>query len=261
MFADKFIDSRFRQKSRLDPGQTSRHFENLAKNDSKIIRSNTTVFALTYGGGVLIAGDRRTSGGYFEIVSDSTVKVQQVSDYSAFAAAGFCNIISDLEDGLISMCRSFAELYGNELSPDGQANFLKSLLEPWWFMSVYTWYWAVGIPIIAAYDKVLEKPRIFVFDESGYYYEPEFFGGTGCGFDAIRGLVVDLWRPDMSEEMAVLIAMKAMLQSGKASSGVSDAVLHTPTIAIIDREGFRMLPDKFLEKVRGQLVKNTEGIK
>ena len=46
----------------------------------------------------MIAGDRRTSGGYFEIVSDETTKVHQITDYSVMAAAGFCNVISDLED-------------------------------------------------------------------------------------------------------------------------------------------------------------------
>jgi len=158
------------------------------------------------------------------------------------------------------MSASFENLYGSELSPDGQANFLKKLLEPWWFMSIYTYYWNIGIPIIAAYDREIEKPRIFVFDETGFYYEPEFFGGTGCGFDAIKGLVVDLWRPGMSEDMAILIALKAMLQSGKASSGVSDAVLHNPTICLIDREGFRMLPDSFLKKAIKQVIKDTGSL-
>jgi|SRR3989344_1010542 len=260
MFADKFIDSRFSSLIKSPNLTHLPHQLQLGKNEKHSIRSNTTVFALAYGGGVLIAGDRRTSGGYFDIVSDNTIKVHQISDYSAFAAAGSCNVISDLEDSLISMSASFENLYGSELSPDGQANFLKKLLEPWWFMSIYTYYWNIGIPIIAAYDREIEKPRIFVFDETGFYYEPEFFGGTGCGFDAIKGLVVDLWRPGMSEDMAILIALKAMLQSGKASSGVSDAVLHNPTICLIDREGFRMLPDSFLKKAIKQVIKDTGSL-
>jgi len=98
-------------------------------------------------------------------------------------------------------------------------------------------------------------------NKSGFYYEPRFLGGTGCGFETINGLVRDLWRPAMGEEMAILIAMKAMLQSGAANSGVSDSRLHLPTVGVIDKNGFRLIPDKLLNVVRKELIEQTGSLR
>ena len=261
MFAERFLISRFGAPGKKPGTDFANQLKNCDRENFNRIHSNTTVFALIYGDGVLITGDRRTSGGYFEIVSDESIKVRQITQYSAMAAAGFCNVISDLEEGLSSVCSSFRNLYERDLSADGQANFLKRLLEPWWFASIYSWYWMVGIPILAAFDLANDRPRIFVFDESGFYYEPRFLGGTGCGFETINGLVRDLWRPAMGEEMAILIAMKAMLQSGAANSGVSDSRLHLPTVGVIDKNGFRLIPDKLLNVVRKELIEQTGSLR
>jgi len=262
MFAKTFLDSRFKRlgAEKLGIKGFSEQLKNCDRERFNRIHSNTTVFALKFNNGVLIAGDRRMSGGYLDIVSDDDNKVKQLTEYSAMASAGFCNIISFLEINMATACLDFKKLYGQDLSPDGQANFLRNLLEPWWFMSVYTWYWAVGIPILATYDTDLEMPRIFVFDDSGFNYEPEFFGGTGCGFEAIGGLVTDHWRFEMNEDLALVIATKAMLHSGALSHGVSDARLKLPTMAIIDKNGFRWIPDKLLKKTLNLILKQTDGL-
>ncbi len=263
MFAEKFIESRFKHLGAEELGIRgfSDQLKNCDREKFNRMHSNTTVFALKFKNGVLIAGDRRMSDGFLGIVSDDTLKVKELAKYSAMACAGFCNIISFLETNMTTACSTFKSLYGQDLSPDGQANFLRNLLEPWWFMSVYTWYWAVGIPILATYDMSLGMPRIFVFDDSGFNYEPEFFGGAGCGFEAIRGLVVDHWRLDMNEDFALMIAMKAMLHSGAISHGVSDARLKLPTMAVINEDGFRWIPDELLKKALGLILERTEGLK
>lgn len=262
MFAETFIKSRFKHLGAEEPGIKgfSDQLKNCDRERFGRIHSNTTVFALKYNNGVLIAGDRRMSEGYFDIASDDARKVRQLTNYSAMASAGFCNIISFLETNMAATCSTFKSLYGHDLSPDGQANFLRNLLEPWWFMSVYTWYWAVGIPILATFDTDLKIPRIFVFDDSGFNFEPEFFGGAGCGYEAIKGLLMDHWRFDMNDNLALVIAMKAMLHSGAASHGVSDARLKLPTVAVIDEKGFRWVPDSLLKKTLNQIIKRTEGL-
>lgn len=260
MFADKFIDSRFKPLGTEKLPAMVEQLKNYDREKFSRIHSNTTVFALKYDNGVLIAGDRRTSDGNLGIVSDDTQKIKQLTKHSAMAAAGFCNIISFLEDNMATVCSNFKTLYKQDLSPDGQANFLKNLLEPWWFMSVYSWYWVVGIPILAAYDLTLGLPRIFVFDDTGFNYESKLFDGTGCGYEAIKGLIMDHWRFDMGESHAIMIAMKAMLHSGVASHGVSDARLKLPTVAVIDENGFRLIPDRLLRGALKLILKQTEGL-
>lgn len=224
------------------------------------IRSNTTVFTIVYDGGVIIAGDRRTADGYLGIASDISTKVVQLSSFSALASAGYCNVISYLEDNMAAACRNFSEAYGRQLSPDGQAEYLKKLLESWWFFFVSTWYWTIGVPILATYDIKFNKPRIFTFDYDGYFYEPPFFAGTGCGFDSVKGLIINEWRKDIKEEQIIKLAVRAMLLSGATSSGVSDARLVLPTLAVIDKAGFRWVPKEAVANNRDQLVQEIGGL-
>jgi len=229
-------------------------------NPPKGIRSNTTIFAIMYDKGVVIAGDRRTSDGYYGIFSDVSNKVMKLTDFSAMANAGWCNVISFLENNMLAICDRFENIYGRPLSVDGQANYLKNLLTQWWFFFVQTWHWTPGIPILAAYDLKLEKPRIFTFDYDGYFVEPPFFAGNGCGIDFVKGLINDRWRKDMPEDEAINLAVRAMLHSGALSSGVSDARLVLPTVAVINQKGFNWVEKDVLTSNRDELVKQIGGI-
>ncbi len=223
-------------------------------------KSNTTVFAFTYDDGVILAGDRRMTEGYYEIASDSAVKVKQLSKFSAIACAGYCNIIRYLEDNMEAACTIFRERYQKELSPDGQANRLRNLMEGWWYFYVFYWYWYIGVPILAAYDLEMGRPRIFSFAEDGFYFEPPFLVGTGCGFEVVRGLIVDHWREDLDADSAITLAVRAMIHSGVASHGVSDARIVPPRAALIDKEGFRWVPERLIVKKRNELLKEIRGI-
>src|SRR3989344_8010844 len=103
MFADRFLSSRFGSiKPRPHPQRFSEQIGICSREKIQGQRSNTVVLALAYKDGVLFAGDRRTSSGYYEIVDDTTTKVVKIASHSGFAAAGFCNVISDLETALKS---------------------------------------------------------------------------------------------------------------------------------------------------------------
>ncbi len=224
-------------------------------------KSNTTVFAFTYDNGVVLAGDRRMTDGYYEIASDNTIKVKQLSKFSAIACAGSCNIIRYLEDNMEAVCAIFKERYQRELSPDGQANHLRNLMEGWWYFYVFYWYWSIGVPVLATYDLEMGQPRIFSFAEDGFYFEPSFLAGTGCGFETVRGLIVDRWREDLDADLAITLAVRAMIHSGVASHGVSDARIVPPKVALIDKEGFRWVPERLIIKKRDDLLKEIRGIR
>ncbi len=223
------------------------------------IKSSTVVFAIKYKGGVVVAGDRRTGGGY-DIISDTSVKVFKLTPFSCIACAGYCNVISFIEENMSTVCNVFLGSYGQELSTDGQAHFLKTLLESWWFFFVRNWHWTPGLPILATYDVQLDRPRIIAFDYDGYFYEPPFFAGTGCGFDSIKGLVIDRWKSDISEEEAINLAVRAQIHSGAGSLGVSDSRIVLPTIALIDKSGFRWVGEGIIRGHRDELIKGMEGV-
>lgn len=262
IFAEKFLNDRFpiigEERMRLFTKETQVNGNH--GNAPKRLKSNTTVFALAFNKGVIVAGDRRMSDGYLGIVSDTTTKICRLTQFSAMACAGDCMVISFLENNMEATCRHFEASCKQELSPDGQATYLKRLLEPWWHFFVNTWYPTIGIPVLATYDIKLERPRIFSFDSDGFFWEPRFLAGTGCGFDYIKALLVDGWRRNINEEEAIRLAMCAMIHSGNLSHGVSDTRMVLPTVTILDQSGFRPIQENNLKRYRDQLVKKMEGL-
>ena len=264
-FVDKFISSRFNfsrsEKSKIILDQFQASKENFERIIQKSRKSSTTVFAIKYKDGVVIAGDRRTSDGYFGVASDTTVKVRQLSKFSAMASSGFCNVIEETDRQMKQELKSFLDLYGKEVSPDGQARYLSTILDQWWFLMLMGIPYGIGAPILAAYDVFFETPRIFWFDVDGYFMEVPFFGGTGCGFSVIQNLVIDRWKENMTRSQTVDLAIRAMIHSGRASHGVSEATITPPTVAIIDKSGFRWIPKEIIEAGIKNIYGSMEGLK
>jgi len=224
------------------------------------IRSNTTVFAIKYENGVVVAGDRRMADGWYGIMSDSVVKVHQISNFSAIACAGYCNVISFLEENMTSICMAFQERYGRELSIDGQANYLKSLLEGWWFTFLAYRYWDIGVPVLAAFDQIPDRPRIFSFDADGFYFESEFTAGTGCGWNSVKNVIADRRCEVKTNDDAIELAVRAMIHSGISSHGVSDVRTVLPKVATIDVEGFKWISEEIIAGKRDKLFSENGGL-
>ena len=219
---------------------------------NKLPQSATTVFTFKYNGGVIIAGDRRMVGGWYSLESDREIKVKQLSPHIALACSGYCSVIRYIEDNMETISSTFIQRFEKELSPDGAANYLRYLLEEWFFALLWLGYWAIGAPILATYDIGPDKPRIFEFSEDGFFHEPQFVAGTGCGYSAVKHIIADecMRKGNMNENDAINLAMRAMFHSGIASHGVSDIRLGLPTIGLIDRDGFRWVPEEELKNER-----------
>lgn len=271
-FAEQFLDLRFPVIHR---GRMEALAQNLGNAKTmiglpspemvKTIRSNTTVFAFSYKNGAILAGDKRTSDGYFGLLSDTAVKIKQLSPFSAVAFAGSCNVIQFIEDNMVAFCTSFKAKYGKDPSPDGQANHLRDLLEPWYYLFVFYWYWSLAMPVFAAFDKHQNRPRIIFFDETGWHLDMSdpAFAGTGCGFEQVRGLIRERLqrREEVDVNVAIDLTMRAMIQSGLTSTGVSDARITLPSVATIEKCGFKWVDKNVLAKKRDQIVKEMGGLR
>lgn len=221
-------------------------------------RSNTTIFTFKYNEGAILAGDRRMSGGFFDISSDTETKLLVLTPFSAAAFCGFCSVIKYLRENMETACAQLFNLYGIRISPAGQAHYMERLLEDWFMWVVLTNYWAISRPILTAYDTEEERSRIFSFDEDGFSFEPKVVAGAGCGFECVHGLILDRWRPDLGRSAGIDLAIRAMFFSGILSHGVSDARLSPPQILTIDKTGVVWVP---LEEVADRLnaILNENG--
>lgn len=264
-FARRFMELRFpvsidekmleftRLAAGLDPERRARLTQR--------IKSNTTVLAFNYNDGAIIAADRRTTAGW-DIVSDASIKIKQLTSFSAIGSAGYCHVIDWLEEEMESTCRSFVSQHKRELSPDALANRMKRLLFAWWFFDVMYWTEDIALPILATYDRFLAKPRIFHFSLTGFYMEPEDppLAGVGCGYEALKGLLGDSWRRGIGLDSAINLTIRAMIQAGILSAGVSDSRITLPTIAVIDKDGFKWLKQDVILKERDKVLRERGGI-
>lgn len=224
----------------------------------KKLESNTTVFAIKYKTGVLVAGDRRTSDGYYDIYSDETIKIDQVTDFSAVACCGSCGVTDQLVKSLQNLCSTWEAEYNKMLSPDSQRNYLSDFLKRYWSYFIWTGYFDIGLPVLAAYDMVQNRPRIFSFDATGFAIEEKKAVGDGCGYNCVKNLILYRWNKNLNEQAATSIACLAMLYSGWFSHGVSPAELYPPTLAKIDKHGVKWIEEQI---VKDLIVKHANEIR
>ncbi|MSY86995.1 MAG: proteasome subunit beta, partial [Actinobacteria bacterium] len=87
----------------------------------------TTIVALSYQGGVLMAGDRRATMGHL-IASRDIEKVFVADEYSVVGIAGTAGLAVELVKLFQVELEHYEKIEGSSLSLDGKANRLASLI-------------------------------------------------------------------------------------------------------------------------------------
>lgn len=217
------------------------------------VEHGTTVVALRCSGGVVMAGDRRATEGY----SIASRRIEKV-----FAGDRFCGVaIAGAAGPAIEMVRLFQtelehyeKVEGVALSLEGKANKLGQMVRA--NLPAAMQGLAV-VPLFAGYDVGRETGRLFRYDVTGGRYEEVDFHGTGSGGVHARNWIKAAWRPDMSADEVVALALTALFQAADedTATGGPDLVRGIyPTVAIIDAEGFRPLDEQTVEeRARGLL--------
>jgi 20S proteasome alpha/beta subunit len=113
--------------------------------------------------------------------------------------------------------------------------------------------------VLAAFDFKLGLSRVFSFYEDSSFHEAKFLAGAGCGFEAVKGLIIDRWEEGMDTSLAMELVVRAMLHSGISSCGVSDLRIVLPKIALIDQRGFRWVPERTVSGTRRKILRELRG--
>ncbi|HJH12513.1 MAG TPA: proteasome subunit beta, partial [Brevibacterium ravenspurgense] len=84
--------------------------------------------------------------------------------------------------------------------------------------------------------------RIFSFDVTGGIYEEEDYHSVGSGSTFARGSLKKRWKPGLSEEAAVEVAVEALFDAADDDSGTAGPDLIRrigPTMMVVDSAGAR----------------------
>jgi proteasome beta subunit len=190
----------------------------------------------------VVAGDRRATEGSL-IAHRSIEKVFPADMWSAVAIAGAAGPAMDMVRLFQMELEHYEKVEGEPLSLEGKANRLAAMVRdhlPLAFQGLAV------IPIFAGFDTRRRAGRIFKFDVTGGRYEDYDFHATGSGGKDARNWLKAGFHPDLDEQAAVRLSVRALFEAADEDSGTGGpdpARGIYPNVAVIDGHGYRALPD------------------
>jgi proteasome beta subunit len=217
----------------------------------------TTVVAIRFADGVVMAGDRRATAGY-QIASRRIEKVFPADEHSGVAIAGVAGPGIDMVRLFQTQLEHYEKIEGERLSLEGKANQLAQMVRgnlPAAMQGL------VVVPLFAGYDERRGRGRVFSFDVTGGKYEEADFSAHGSGGVHARNWVKAGWRDEMSREETVDLALRSLFEAADedAATGGPDLVRRIyPTVAVIGADGFQRVADDEIEARAGVLLGGRE---
>jgi proteasome beta subunit len=214
--------------------------------------------ALTYDGGVIMAGDRRATMGNI-IAQKDVEKVYPADSTSCVGIAGAAGVAIEMVKLFQVELEHYEKIEGAELSLDGKANRLAALLRGNLGMAMQG---LAVVPLFAGFDEDTHTGRIFSYDITGGRYEEHRHHGVGSGSLFARGALKKLWRDDLSANDAVTVAIEALYDAAdddSATGGPDLARGIMPIVAIVDADGYRRVGLDELDRLVREVVARRQS--
>jgi proteasome beta subunit len=202
----------------------------------------TTVLAIRYSDGVIVAGDRRATEG-FQIAHRSIEKVFAADEMSAVAIAGTAGPAIEMVRLFQTELEHYEKVEGERLSLEGKANKLGQMIRA--NLPAAMQGLAV-VPIFAGFDEGKAEGRIFKYDITGGRYEEDDYHATGSGGKDARSTLKKRYKPDLSREDAAKVAVEALFDAADEDVGTGGPDLMRgifPNIVAISDQGTYEIPE------------------
>lgn len=220
------------------------------------IPEGTTVLALRYADGVVMAGDRRATAG--NIIAHKRVqKVFAADDFSAVAISGTAGMAVELIKLFQTELEHYEKIEGALLSLDGKANRLATMIRGNLGMAMQG---LAVVPVFAGYDIDRGVGRIFSYDVTGGRYEERDHHSVGSGSVFARTTLKKRWQPDLGADQAVSIGIEALLDAAdddSATGGADERRRIYPVVATVTGAGYHRLDDEQVEPVVSGLLEQV----
>lgn len=213
----------------------------------------TTIVALCFDGGVVMAGDRRATMGNV-IAQRDVQKVFEADSHSVVGIAGTAGIAIELVRLFQVELEHYEKIEGTQLSLDGKANRLSTLLRGNLGMAMQG---LAVVPLFAGFDEPAERGRIFSYDVTGGRYEEHDYYAVGSGSSFARGSLKKLFHFDATAEQAVRVALEALYDAADDDSATSGPDLTRrifPVVAVVRREGVEVIAESTLAEAAEKML-------
>lgn len=212
----------------------------------------TTILAAVYKEGVIIAGDRQATEG-IQVGERRIEKVYEVDTYSAIAIAGVAGPCIEMAKLFQVQVEFYEKIEGSILSLEGKANYLSNMVKSNLGMALQGLY---VIPIFAGYAPKRKQGKIFKYDVTGGRYEESDYYAIGSGGKDARSTLKKLYRPDMSRDDILKIAIEALWDAADEDLGTGgpDFIRGIfPTVKFINQNGVSDVPDSEIKELYTEL--------
>ena len=221
------------------------------------IPHGTTVVALTFAGGVLIAGDRRATSGNM-IAQRNMEKVFVTDAYSSVGIAGTAGVAVELVRLFTLDLEHYEKIEGVPLSLDGKVNKLSGMVRGNLGAAMQG---LAAIPLFVGFDVDAPDParagRIISFDVTGHHSEESAYYGVGSGSMFARSALKKRHDPDGDLDTAVRAAVEALYDAADddTATGLPDLSRRIfPVVVTVTAEGAVRRPDEQVGEVTRAVV-------
>jgi proteasome beta subunit len=221
--------------------------------DSIEVPEGTTVLALRWADGVVMAGDRRATAG--NVIAHRRVKkVYAADEYSAVAISGTAGMALELIRLFQTELEHYEKIEGTRLSLDGKANFLARLVRgnlSLAFQGLFV------VPLFAGYDEQEQTGKLFSFDVVGGRYEETDYATSGSGGFEAKAFLKSAWRPDIDEERAITLGVEALVAAAEEDTATGGPDLKRgilPNVVTVTSGGLSEVAEDRLATIAAQVL-------
>ena len=219
----------------------------------------TTICAMRYADGVVMAGDRRATAGNL-IAHRSMEKIYPADRHSGVAIAGAAGAAMEMVKIFQLQLEHYEKLEGTALSFEGKANTLAQMVRS--NLPAAIQMGMIVVPLFAGYDLRRQRGRIFTYDYTGGRYEETDFQAEGSGGRDARTTIKLGWQEGLTREAAIELAILALYEAADEDSatGGPDPIRGIyPTVATITADGFTEAADTEVAQRFATLVERKRG--
>ncbi len=232
--------------------------------DAELAPHGTTIVAVVYAEGVILAGDRRATMGNL-IAQRDIEKVFATDDYSLVGIAGTAGMAIEIVRLFQVELEHYEKIEGTQLTLDGKANRLSTMIRG--NLGAAMQGLAV-VPLFAGYDLGAADPakagRIYSYDVTGGRYPERYYHSVGSGSVFAKSSLKKLWRPGLSRDEAVRVVVESLYDAADDDSATGGPDVRRaiyPIVRLATSAGTERVEDDQLAAVTAAvIVERTERI-
>ncbi len=229
------------------------------KDDSKQVKTGTTIIAFPFLGGIIFAADRKICGGYLTILSVDSIKIHEISPFTAIGGAGMVSDIQHVVSLMKELNGGFISKFGYPLSVEGQARYLAN------YMREFRYYvdpFGMEAHFVIGGLNLEHDLAIFEVDGDGSLLQASSYAVVGSGTNGAIGVLREeknnLTERKLNLEEGIDLAVKSISRAGERDNGTADIKIAEPLVAKVTPDGYEVIdPSVVSRSVKNLLAKDV----